>query len=1137
MSFIITTTGTVGTVTFDDLGGRSFTHPVSSFDLSTEFKIDDIVASADVAAALSGGEITAVDADGNSIQNLDQLNDIQRAYNEGAGVSIPDITTDPTRQAFIVRQGSGANTDPIIKGQTDLGADTFLVLGDGKVTATSFNDVQLTTGGSATNYLDETGNYSSPSSGSVSAVTGTAPIQSTGGTTPAISILAATTSAAGSLSAADKTKLDSVATGAQPGIVESLTTTGTGASTLIGTVLNVPTPTTVSNDLVWDAQGDLVIGSGPDAAIRLGVGSGGAFLRSTGTNVEWSTATYPNSAATGDIIYASSLNNFDILTPGTSGHVLTSNGVGAAPSYQALSTNTGKTIYVDSINGNDGTGTRGDFGKPFLTILAASTATGITSGDTIQVRPGSYTETGTVTLPQGVSLEGIGGYEVTSITGNGTDTVILLSEDSSIADLTVNIPNSANNGIEYAGATGVAGVRFIKFNGGGGTTSSGLCNSGTGKIIALEIRYGSGDLGNFILCSDGILAAQAVHVPGNGVIQRVAKTSSPSTAGNRGRLQLLDLNAGNANVQYAIEIGTNGIAVLISLNLFNVKNGLLINGNNAVTDALGGKIQTTATLNPGNYPTDILTTTGFSVVVGPGLDLANAKTKIDALLEPNFIWDQSISPNAAGSEFSVNLTQSKSGTRPAAQRSFGSNIFNGFPERGTELMTGEGGSNATFNHVVQLDASDVVTDITNDAASTDLGAFGFGSVAANEKIAWCSIRRDAQSDWVKHWGILMNQSTAGVGGSPDYVFERMIGGRVFSTGTIVGGSGYTAATDVKVTGGSGDGLIISTTVTAGAVTGVTVTSPDGGYLVGDVVDIPGGDGNATVEITGATAISWTPFNVETTSVKELRRYANNVFLRADSKEFIRFGIESNDTWVVSTLDMAKGYWARVRVNATNSATSLPTFNQLSITPSHTMFNSRGQRTGHGLAQWRQTLLGTDFGGKTSGGGSIVDFSKTVGTGGSPTEWIHYVANAQLENNEYINLQFTLPAGLCTAFPLQFKVLYSTQNATITNATSTFSMLPLGIGGNLIADSAGGKEPIARAAGDTYNTTAAQSAVISVMTTVNNDSIEQALFDGFDVSSYYEDDLVLVRFLNTTGQTINVWGLIAEGVAFADGKVI
>jgi hypothetical protein len=46
--------------------------------------------------------------------------------------------------------------------------------------------------------------------GAVTTVSGTAPIVSSGGTTPAISISAATTSAAGSLGAADKVKIDAV---------------------------------------------------------------------------------------------------------------------------------------------------------------------------------------------------------------------------------------------------------------------------------------------------------------------------------------------------------------------------------------------------------------------------------------------------------------------------------------------------------------------------------------------------------------------------------------------------------------------------------------------------------------------------------------------------------------------------------------------------------------------------------------------------------------------------------------------------------------------------------------------------------------------------------------------------------------
>ena len=60
--------------------------------------------------------------------------------------------------------------------------------------------------------VDAQGRLTSAANGTapVLSVTGTAPIVSSGGTTPALSITAATTSAAGSMSAADKTKLDSI---------------------------------------------------------------------------------------------------------------------------------------------------------------------------------------------------------------------------------------------------------------------------------------------------------------------------------------------------------------------------------------------------------------------------------------------------------------------------------------------------------------------------------------------------------------------------------------------------------------------------------------------------------------------------------------------------------------------------------------------------------------------------------------------------------------------------------------------------------------------------------------------------------------------------------------------------------------
>ena len=173
----------------------------------------------------------------------------------------------------------------------------------------------------------------------VTDVTATAPITSTGGATPDIGISAATPLTDGSMSGSDKNKLNGIAAGAQPGtvtgvsavapitviasptspsvginqagagsdgyldstdwntfnnkgdgVVTTLTTSGSGAATLVGDTLNIPTPTGTGDMLastydptgvaadVYDYSNQIGLTQMPSAQITTYTESGGGSV-------------------------------------------------------------------------------------------------------------------------------------------------------------------------------------------------------------------------------------------------------------------------------------------------------------------------------------------------------------------------------------------------------------------------------------------------------------------------------------------------------------------------------------------------------------------------------------------------------------------------------------------------------------------------------------------------------------------------------------------------------------------------------------------------------------------------------------------------------------------------------------------
>lgn len=76
--------------------------------------------------------------------------------------------------------------------------------------------------------------------------------------------------------------------------VETLVSGGSGGS--------------VATDAIWDAAGDLAVGSGANTAARLAIGNAGGHLSRINGTVQWDSRTSMPTAATGDRVYRSDLN-------------------------------------------------------------------------------------------------------------------------------------------------------------------------------------------------------------------------------------------------------------------------------------------------------------------------------------------------------------------------------------------------------------------------------------------------------------------------------------------------------------------------------------------------------------------------------------------------------------------------------------------------------------------------------------------------------------------------------------------------------------------------------------------------------------------------------------------------------------
>jgi hypothetical protein len=259
----------------------------------------------------------------------------------------------------------------------------------------------LTSGGSTA-----TPTWTTPTTGTVTSVTGTAPVVSSGGATPAISMPAATTSVNGYLTSTDWTTFNNKGSGTVTA-VSVVSANGFAGTSSGGATPALTLTTSITGVLKGNATAISAATSGTDyspgtsalttgslksttttGALSIAVAADFPTLNqnTTGTaaNVTVVVAaanggTGQSSYAVGDIVYASTTTALSKLADVATGSALISGGVGVAPSYGkvGLTTHVSGTLPIANGGTNATTASITSFNN--ITGYTASGATGTTS--------------------------------------------------------------------------------------------------------------------------------------------------------------------------------------------------------------------------------------------------------------------------------------------------------------------------------------------------------------------------------------------------------------------------------------------------------------------------------------------------------------------------------------------------------------------------------------------------------------------------------------------------------------------------------------------------------------------------------------------------------------------------------------
>jgi len=425
--------------------------------------------------------------------------------------------------------------------------------------------------------------------------------------------------------------------------------------------------------------------------------------------------------------------------------------VAAAGGSGLTSIDTGNTLWVDAVNGVDGTAVSGRQDLQWLTIGAALTAA--VSGDIVRVRSGTYVESG-LTVPSGVALIG-DDFLTTIIDGSGVaGHTVTLSSGSYLQNFRIDVPTAA----VFAGVThsvGTASIYDLDLRGNGvAGLGDGVYKTGAGKIVGSNIRCDAGGLGAVCRVDSGTLALDAVHVPPSaGTISDVIHVEGT------GRYQGQGLNIG-ASATDCIHVEGTGTVLIYSPNFANATTGLHIAADGVTVTIIGGKV-------------DVV---GASLLIDPALTgVGSILTISGTLVQPAFSF-----PVLAitGMELSASFHQEETATRDAEVRTLGAVFATGFPELGSGTAVGEGSPYSDGMVVLTTDATagpgsdgGGFVDVSATAASRSGSLYTFQGLAAGNSILWCTSRVESVGVPLKTWGIELDQFTASVLGAGSFIWE------------------------------------------------------------------------------------------------------------------------------------------------------------------------------------------------------------------------------------------------------------------------------------------------------------------------------------------------------------------------------